>query len=128
MSSSMIKLGEDYCKGINCEWRLTNNNKITRPLESVNYIYSILTIQHLHSIEDLHYLLTQFYNLLYPQGYCRFQFSNNNRKQPKIKSEFDGLTLSQDKITNMTQDLKFKVIDYKTGLGNESWDWITLQK
>jgi ubiquinone/menaquinone biosynthesis C-methylase UbiE len=129
ISPSMVRVGREECQGENIEFNHMKDGVISRRSDSIDFLYSLLTIQHFHQENQLEGYLKRFKEIIKPGGIIRFQYCTYDGSSPEEKTNFNGKTYTRPEMEEIIVNIGgLEIIAYDESLGNDNWDWITLTK
>jgi len=140
ISPKMIQYAEEYLKlqdSSTIELYLTDGENLPIKDNSIDFVFSIVTFQHMTTKSIVKANLKEIYRVLVPKGLARIQTIEH--KNPNIKSEntiagYNGYFLNVRDKKEMFQEYGLKVINWrydkevKPANPELQWIWLTLEK
>lgn len=104
---------------------LNDGRTIPLPASSVDFVYSVITFQHM-GLEAIQSYFQEVYRVLRPGGIFRFQTRRDlERRNTRL---CDRHFLSKEEAEALATRYGFHVLSYEAGLGHPTWHWFTLRK
>jgi ubiquinone/menaquinone biosynthesis C-methylase UbiE len=127
-----IKYLKDYTNGKT--WKNNGFNILDAESNYYDFVYSLITFQHIHSRLVVNSYLRDIHRVLKYGGYFKLQVHDNTNpgfgsaEEEPSKDEpygFTGNAYSEEEIKHIFEEHKFKVIKVEN---NSPWIWITGQR
>jgi len=140
ISEQMIRFSKKYLRGLkNTETRLGSGYDLAGFKDnSCNFVYSIITFQHIQDAGIVRNYLEEVYRVLKPHGYFVIQVHTsenfvrarpaNARWNRYTPVTFEGNNYRRDEIVKFLQKAGLSLIAAEEGLIHENWIWVTAQK